>query len=81
MRGTQARDHVDRGSAVRNGILSLDPSERAYYVVFVPADASLAELAGVAGLRWTLETCFATAKMNSASITVRPAPGTLGTAI
>lgn len=39
-----------------------DPEERAYYVVFAPADASLAELAGVAGLRWTIETCFATAK-------------------
>ena len=39
-----------------------DPEERAYYVVFAPADVSLAELAGVAGLRWTIETCFATAK-------------------
>ena len=39
-----------------------DPSERAYYVVFAPADVSLAELAGVAGLRWTIETCFETAK-------------------
>jgi SRSO17 transposase len=38
------------------------PAERAYYVVFAPADASLAELAGVAGLRWTIETCFETAK-------------------
>ena len=36
--------------------------ERAYYVVFAPAGATLAELAGVAGLRWTIETCFATAK-------------------
>jgi SRSO17 transposase len=39
-----------------------DPSERAYYVVFAPADVRLAELAGVAGLRWTIETCFETAK-------------------
>ncbi len=39
-----------------------EPEERAYYVVFAPADVSLAELAGVAGLRWTIETCFATAK-------------------
>lgn len=39
-----------------------DPNERAYYVVFAPADVSLAELAGVAGLRWTIETCFETAK-------------------
>jgi SRSO17 transposase len=39
-----------------------DPSKHAYYVVFAPADVSLAELAGVAGLRWTIETCFETAK-------------------
>jgi SRSO17 transposase len=39
-----------------------DPEDRAYYVVFAPADVSLAELAGVAGLRWTIETCFQTAK-------------------
>ena len=39
-----------------------DPGARAYYVVFAPADVSLAELAGVAGLRWTIETCFETAK-------------------
>jgi SRSO17 transposase len=39
-----------------------DASERAYYVVFAPAEVSLAELAGVAGLRWTIETCFETAK-------------------
>ena len=39
-----------------------DASERAYYVVFAPAEVSLAELAGVAGLRWTIETCSETAK-------------------
>jgi SRSO17 transposase len=39
-----------------------EPGECAYYVVFAPADVSLAELAGVAGLRWTIETCFETAK-------------------
>ena len=39
-----------------------DSGERAYDVVFAPADVSLAELAGVAGLRWTIETCFETAK-------------------
>jgi SRSO17 transposase len=36
--------------------------ERAYYVVHAPAGTTLAELAGVAGLRWTIETCFETAK-------------------
>jgi SRSO17 transposase len=39
-----------------------DPSELAYYVVFAPTETTLSELAGVAGLRWTIETCFGTAK-------------------
>jgi SRSO17 transposase len=39
-----------------------DPSDQAYYVVFAPMETTLAELAGVAGLRWTIETCFGTAK-------------------
>jgi SRSO17 transposase len=34
----------------------------ACYVVFAPADVELSELAGVAGLRWTIETCFELAK-------------------
>jgi hypothetical protein len=38
------------------------PPELAYYIAFAPADTTLAELAGVAGLRWTIETCFETAK-------------------
>jgi SRSO17 transposase len=38
------------------------PTELAYFIVFACATATLAELAGVAGLRWTVETCFATAK-------------------
>lgn len=39
-----------------------EPSERAYYVVFAPRDTTRAELAGVAGLRWTIEACFERAK-------------------
>ena len=39
-----------------------DPPDRAYYVVFAPAGTSLAELAGAAGLRWTIEECFQRAK-------------------
>ena len=38
------------------------PDELAYYIVFAAAGTTLAELAGVAGLRWTVETCFETAK-------------------
>lgn len=39
-----------------------DPQDRAYYLVFAPAGTSLAELAGAAGLRWTIEECFQRAK-------------------
>lgn len=35
-----------------------EPNKRAYYLVFAPAGTRLAELAGVAGLRWTIEECF-----------------------
>jgi len=34
------------------------PAERAYYFCFVPSGTTLAELAGVAGLRWAIEECF-----------------------
>jgi SRSO17 transposase len=39
-----------------------DATALAYYLVFAPADATLAELAGAAGLRWTIEECFQRAK-------------------
>ena len=39
-----------------------DPSKQAYYFVICPAGTSLAELAGAAGLRWTIEECFQRAK-------------------
>jgi SRSO17 transposase len=39
-----------------------DPTKRAYYFVYAPAGTTLAELAGVAGLRWTIEECFQRAK-------------------
>lgn len=38
------------------------PDELAYYIVFATAETTLAELAAVAGLRWTVETCFEIAK-------------------
>jgi len=38
------------------------PDELVYYIVFATAETMLAELAAVAGLRWTVETCFETAK-------------------
>lgn len=39
-----------------------DPSDMAFYVTFGPHTTSLAELAAVAGLRWTIEECFQSAK-------------------
>lgn len=39
-----------------------DPAKQAYYLVFAPVGTTLAELAGVAGLRWTIEECFERAK-------------------
>ena len=39
-----------------------DPNKRAYSLVFCPQNTALAELAGVAGLRWTIEACFQRAK-------------------
>ncbi len=39
-----------------------DPHDRAYYLVFAPSGTALAELAGAAGLRWTIEECFQRAK-------------------
>lgn len=39
-----------------------DPERRAYYLVFTPTGTTLPELAGVAGLRWTIEECFQRAK-------------------
>src|SRR3954465_13635738 len=38
------------------------PDQFAYYVVFGPADTTLATLARVAGRRWAIEECFEVAK-------------------
>jgi SRSO17 transposase len=39
-----------------------EPDNRAYYFAFAPVGVSLGELAGAAGLRWTIEECFERAK-------------------
>lgn len=39
-----------------------DPTKLAYYFAYAPTGTSLAELAGAAGLRWTIEECFLRAK-------------------
>jgi SRSO17 transposase len=41
---------------------SLDDGEVAYYVCYGPAGTTLAELVGIAGIRWTVECCFQQAK-------------------
>jgi hypothetical protein len=38
------------------------PDQHAYYFAFAPKGTTLAELAGAAGLRWTIEECFQRAK-------------------
>lgn len=39
-----------------------DPRALSYYLVFARADATLMEMAGAAGMRWTIEECFQRAK-------------------
>jgi SRSO17 transposase len=39
-----------------------DPSDHAYYLCAAPPDAAAADLAVAAGRRWSIETCFETAK-------------------
>lgn len=39
-----------------------DPADMAFYVTFAPDTTKLKELAAVAGLRWTIEECFQSAK-------------------
>jgi len=39
-----------------------DPSDRAYYLCAAPPEATAADLAIAAGQRWSIETCFETAK-------------------
>jgi SRSO17 transposase len=39
-----------------------DPGQRAYYLVFARAGTVFPDIAGAAGLRWTIEECFQRAK-------------------
>ena len=49
--------------------------------VSAPAETTLMELAGAAGLRWTIEECFQRAKDDLGLIIARPAHGMAGTVI
>ena len=50
----------DRWLLIRRSVA--DPTDLAYFVVFGPATARLADLARVAGRRWLVEECFEAAK-------------------
>jgi SRSO17 transposase len=59
-RGGPPRAHWQHWLLIRRN--RQDPDDMAYYVVFAPANTSLATLARVAGMRWTVEECFEVAK-------------------
>lgn len=56
----QAADGFGRWLLARRSLR--DPTAIAYYFAYAPAQTTLAELAAVAGLRWTVEECFLRAK-------------------
>jgi len=56
----QAPDGFARWLLARKSLR--DPEAIAYYFAFAPSETTLAELAGAAGLRWTIEECFLRAK-------------------
>ena len=71
------------GNSDRELILSIrrnrrDPKERAFYLTFTPAGSSLADLAGAALLRWSIDECFQRAKEALSLIIAKPAAGTAG---
>ena len=74
----RAYDYVGRGWPSGNvGFCSSEP-QRLKRVSLLHLPTTLAELAGVAGLRWTVETCSKRPKTNSVSIIARRVPGMLG---
>lgn len=58
--GWISQDGFERWLLVRRSLR--DPAALAYSFAYAPAGASLADLAGAAGLRWTIEECFLRAK-------------------
>lgn len=58
--GWDREDGFERWLLVRRS--QRDHEALAYYFAYAPAGTSLAELAGAAGLRWTIEECFLRAK-------------------
>lgn len=58
--GWESEDGFERWLLVRRSRRNADAL--AYFFAYAPEGASLAELAGAAGLRWTIEECFLRAK-------------------
>ena len=58
--GSFKNDDFERWVLFRKNLR--DPKALAYYFVHAPKGTSLAEIAGAAGLRWTVEECFLRAK-------------------
>jgi SRSO17 transposase len=58
--GFSRNDDFERWVLLRKSLR--DPKALTYYFVHAPKGASLAEIAGAAGLRWTVEECFLRAK-------------------
>lgn len=56
----QAQDGFERWLLVRRS--QRDPDAMAYFFAYAPEGTTLADLAGAAGLRWTIEECFLRAK-------------------
>ena len=56
----ESADGFERWLLVRRS--QRDPEALAYFFAYAPQGTSLAELAGAAGLRWTIEECFLRAK-------------------
>ncbi|MDF2095966.1 IS701 family transposase [Aquibaculum arenosum] len=58
--GEAREDGLERWVLVRRS--QAEPTKLAYYFAYAPAGTSLTDLAGAAGLRWTIEECFLRAK-------------------
>ena len=58
--GFSKNDDFERWLLFRKSLR--DPKALAYYFVHAPKGTSLADIAGAAGLRWTIEECFLRAK-------------------
>lgn len=54
------RPELERGVLARRSLQ--EPTDIAYYLVSAPAGTSIEQVVRIAGVRWTIETCFQTAK-------------------